>query len=196
MDEYELSLHVPLSGASDSIYFWRICRSLLQSRHVLYLWGVWLDDLSVDFQMGNYSPHVLHVNFISMCICLWRPFGVSKTSLHTAQVRGLWLSVWCVFHSFSLLQVALQILHLKVRARAHLGRPAVVILSFPFYFPLASSSGADPGFPVGGGANPPGGGANIWFCQIFWKNCMKLRKFWAVGGAHRAPPPKSATAHG
>ena len=30
-------------------------------------------------------------------------------------------------------------------------------------------SGADPGFPVGGGANPRGGGANIRFCQILRK---------------------------
>ena len=30
-------------------------------------------------------------------------------------------------------------------------------------------SGADPGFPIGGGANPEGGGANIQFCQIFQK---------------------------
>ena len=28
---------------------------------------------------------------------------------------------------------------------------------------------ADPGFPRRGGANPPGGGANIRFCQIFPK---------------------------
>ena len=27
--------------------------------------------------------------------------------------------------------------------------------------------GADPGFPVEGGANPSGRGANIRFCQIF-----------------------------
>ena len=26
---------------------------------------------------------------------------------------------------------------------------------------LVASAGADTGFPVGGGANPPGGGANI-----------------------------------
>ena len=31
---------------------------------------------------------------------------------------------------------------------------------------------ADPGFSVGGGANPPGEGANT----NFLKNCMKLRK--------------------
>ena len=34
----------------------------------------------------------------------------------------------------------------------------------------------------GGGADPPGGGANIQICQVFPKNCMKLRKFWSVGG--------------
>ena len=33
---------------------------------------------------------------------------------------------------------------------------------------------ADPGFPVGGGANLPGGGANLRFCQKFPKNHMKL----------------------
>ena len=30
--------------------------------------------------------------------------------------------------------------------------------------------GADPGFPVGGGTDPLGGGANIRFCQIFRKS--------------------------
>ena len=30
-------------------------------------------------------------------------------------------------------------------------------------------AGADPGFPVGGDADPRGGGANIRFCQIFRK---------------------------
>ena len=35
----------------------------------------------------------------------------------------------------------------------------------------------DPGFPRGRGANPPGGGANIGFCQIFPKNWMKLKEF-------------------
>ena len=34
----------------------------------------------------------------------------------------------------------------------------------------------DPGFPVGGGANPPGG-TNIRFCQIFPKNFIKLQEF-------------------
>ena len=38
-------------------------------------------------------------------------------------------------------------------------------------------SGADPGFPVGGGANPPGGGANIWFCQISRKTAWNWENF-------------------
>ena len=55
-------------------------------------------------------------------------------------------------------------------------------------FTLVTCSEADPGSPVGGGANPPGG-ANIWFCQIFQKlNCMKLRKFWAEGAPPLDPP--------
>ena len=32
------------------------------------------------------------------------------------------------------------------------------------------------------GADPPRG-TNIVFCKIFQKNCMKLRTFWAIGGA-------------
>ena len=42
---------------------------------------------------------------------------------------------------------------------------------------------ADPGFPQGGGANSPGGGANIRFCQKFPKICMKLKEFGPPGGA-------------
>ena len=38
---------------------------------------------------------------------------------------------------------------------------------YPDFFPN-KKSGADPGFPVGRGANPAGG-ANIRFCQIFEK---------------------------
>ena len=45
-------------------------------------------------------------------------------------------------------------------------------------------SGVDPGFPVGGGSNPPGGRQHM-ILPNFAKNCMKLRTFWAVGG--RAP---------
>ena len=46
-------------------------------------------------------------------------------------------------------------------------------------------AGADPGFPVGGGTNPPGGAPTYDFAMIlpnFAKNCMKMRTFWAVGG--------------
>ena len=41
--------------------------------------------------------------------------------------------------------------------------------------------GTDTGFPVGGGTNPPGGRQHM-ILPKFPKNCMKLRKFWAVGG--------------
>ena len=57
-----------------------------------------------------------------------------------------------------------------------------------------NTAGADPGFPLGGCTNPPGG-ANIRCCQIFAKNCMKLRKFWA-GSVRQGRSPKSATAQG
>ena len=45
-------------------------------------------------------------------------------------------------------------------------------------------TGADPGFPVGGGANPRGGHQHM-ILPNFLKNSMKLRKFWAVRGARR-----------
>ena len=49
-------------------------------------------------------------------------------------------------------------------------------------------TGADPGFPVGRVPTYQGG-TNIRFCHIFQKNCMKLRKFWAVGGCAPGVPP-------
>ena len=52
---------------------------------------------------------------------------------------------------------------------------------------------ADPGFPVGGGANLRGGRQHIILPNCA-KNCMKLRKLWAVGGGRTGAPPKSATA--
>ena len=55
-------------------------------------------------------------------------------------------------------------------------------------YTLMSSSVADPGFPWGGGANSPGGGANIHFCQNFSKNCMKLKDFGRRGGMSFIPP--------
>ena len=48
---------------------------------------------------------------------------------------------------------------------------------------------ADPGFPVGGGASP--GGAQHMIMQNFEKNCMKLRKFWALGGGPHLNPTMS-----
>ena len=42
-------------------------------------------------------------------------------------------------------------------------------------------SGADPGFPIGGDAKPSVGRQHM-ILPNFVKNCMKLRKFWAVGG--------------
>ena len=50
--------------------------------------------------------------------------------------------------------------------------------------------GADPGCPIGGDANPPGGHSHM-ILPSFVKNCMKLRKF-----RPGACPPKSATDHG
>ena len=50
---------------------------------------------------------------------------------------------------------------------------------------IISVAGADTGFLVGGGANPPGGDTNIQIFQIFPKKCMR---FWS-GGAHRGSPP-------
>ena len=44
-----------------------------------------------------------------------------------------------------------------------------------------------PGFPVGGGANPPEGGRQHTNFPDFPKNCMKLRKFWSVGGLAGVP---------
>ena len=38
----------------------------------------------------------------------------------------------------------------------------------------------DPGFPRGGGDNPPGGGANIRFCQIFPK-LHEIEIIWIQG---------------
>ena len=57
----------------------------------------------------------------------------------------------------------------------------------------ATVSGADPGFPIGGGANRPGGGGLGGGRQHikmpnFPKNCMKLRKFRAVGREGPSPP--------
>ena len=51
------------------------------------------------------------------------------------------------------------------------------------------SAGADPGFPIGGGANPRGEGHQHTNLPDFPKNYMKLRKFWSVGGRTPGAPP-------
>ena len=55
--------------------------------------------------------------------------------------------------------------------------------------PNPSLAGADPGFSVGGGANPPERGHQPMILSNFPKNYMKLRKFWTVGGAHAGSTP-------
>ena len=52
---------------------------------------------------------------------------------------------------------------------------------------MAEHTGVDPGFPIEGGADPPGGCQHM-ILPKFMKNCMKLRKFWAVGGTHWVHP--------
>ena len=61
---------------------------------------------------------------------------------------------------------------------------------FPNHFKYP---GADPGFPVGRGADPPGEGDQHTNLPDFPKNCMKLRTFRSVGGARRGAPLGSAT---
>ena len=51
---------------------------------------------------------------------------------------------------------------------------------------------ADPGFPLGGGANPPGG-ANIWFGQIFPKKLHEIERIWTRGGVRASHPHGSVT---
>ena len=54
---------------------------------------------------------------------------------------------------------------------------------------ILSSTGADPGFSVGGGANPPGG-TNIWFFQNFPKTAWNWENFGPYfEGAHAEGAP-------
>ena len=53
--------------------------------------------------------------------------------------------------------------------------------------PIYNKLGADPGFSVGGGADPPGGRQHT-ILSKFPKNCMKSRKFWTVGGREPGEP--------
>ena len=61
-------------------------------------------------------------------------------------------------------------------------------LSCPLNPNLHINSGADPGFPVGGGAHPPGGGRQHTNLPDWSKNCMKLRKFFVCRGTCRSAP--------
>ena len=54
-------------------------------------------------------------------------------------------------------------------------------------------AGVDPGFSVGGSANPPGRGCQPMILPNFPKNCMKLRKFWTMGGRAGGAPLRSDT---
>ena len=70
--------------------------------------------------------------------------------------------------------------------------PTGVLSCFSKYL---NKPGADPGFPVGGGANPPGGAPTYDFAKF----CEKLSEIEKIlgrrGGARRVRPPKSATAN-
>ena len=48
---------------------------------------------------------------------------------------------------------------------------------------------ADPGFPRGGGANSPGGGTNIRFCQIFPKTAWNWKNLGPRGGGRTSLVP-------
>ena len=56
---------------------------------------------------------------------------------------------------------------------------------------------ADLGFSRGGGATRKGGGANLLFCPIFPKNCMKMKRIRPRGGAPGTPldPPMDSFKH-
>ena len=57
--------------------------------------------------------------------------------------------------------------------------------------PSVVRTGLDPGFPAGGGANRRGG-HQYTICQFF-RNCMKLRKFRAVGECAPGAAPRCST---
>ena len=60
-------------------------------------------------------------------------------------------------------------------------------LIFQVWWIASHPTVADPGFPRDAAANSQGGSANIQFCQIFPKNCMKLNK---IGPPGRGTHPK------
>ena len=76
----------------------------------------------------------------------------------------------------------LPIRSLKIHKRSSLLPPFAFLESNVVNCPALSSTGAHPGFPVGGGAKPPGGCQHM-ILPNFVKNCMKLRKFGPPGEA-------------
>ena len=63
----------------------------------------------------------------------------------------------------------------------------IIFTSVPLSRKLLHFPGSDTRFPIGGGANPPGGCQHM-ILPNFPKNCLKLRNFSAVRGA----PPLDA----
>ena len=57
-----------------------------------------------------------------------------------------------------------------------------MIMIYSFEVLHDSLSEADPGFPIGGG-QPSRGGHQRLILPNFAKNCLKLRKIWAIGGS-------------
>ena len=51
------------------------------------------------------------------------------------------------------------------------------------------SAGADPGFPIGGGANPRGEGRQHTNLPDFPKNYIKIKKILVRGGTHTGSTP-------
>ena len=59
-----------------------------------------------------------------------------------------------------------------------------------------AKSVADPGFPVGGGTDPLGGGANLWRIHFSVKTYVKMKEIDPVGGGGALwHPPESANAN-
>ena len=61
------------------------------------------------------------------------------------------------------------------------------------WLPIVTHTGADPGFPIGGGANPPGGCQHI-ILQNFAKKLHETEKILGCRGHAPGVPPKSTTA--
>ena len=67
----------------------------------------------------------------------------------------------------------------------------VFLYFFFFCFFCGTTAGVDPGFPVGGGADPLGEGAPTYYFVKISEKLHEIEKIWDCRGA---APPKSATA--